>query len=245
MEEKIKEFLASQSIERLSIDDAIQQLEDKFGRAKVKEAALKMLQRKINLDFIPLYYDSSQTLYKFYDARLIFLPLLIQFLESLLPSDVAFTIGDGGCAAGLDVCFLASYFYNTDYDFVGYDYQRGMIERAKVRRKRLGLDNVRFYMSDHSKPRDDEIGSVDVLYTKSALDFDKNRTLDNITSRIVEVCQRVRAGGWYVSFGEIFEEELAITARLEGEDMHLVSAEKVTIAEEIKDTYFIVFQVQA
>ena len=49
---------------------------------------------------------------------------------------------DMGCASGLDACFIAEQFPQTNV--VGIDLSQGMIERAKERAKRRGIKNVEF-----------------------------------------------------------------------------------------------------
>ncbi|MBL7055270.1 methyltransferase domain-containing protein [Candidatus Woesearchaeota archaeon] len=198
MEKRIIKFLTRESIERLTLDQLNQKLDDNMDE---ESAQMLRMEREMGnkIDEKPQFYDLYQNLEPFYDLRIGFLTHMEKVFEQM-PKNRQLTIVDGGCATGLDTCFLA--LEHPEHILKGYDNQERSIDLAKERKKRLGLKNVKFYVGDHTSPKPEELDSVDILISKM-VSCDNGYSVQSTTKTIVHSSPRLKNPGLYVFAGDM------------------------------------------
>ncbi|MBI4894533.1 MAG: methyltransferase domain-containing protein [Candidatus Aenigmarchaeota archaeon] len=104
---------------------------------------------------------------RFYDIHFSQRKLLLESyamaetLNEFVRRDVSGRVADVSCGTGTILCYLA--LENPKLSFIGLDFSKGMIGYAKEKKKRLGIKNVDFVISENQKtPLPDE--SVDLVY---------------------------------------------------------------------------------
>ena len=144
-------------------------------------------------------YDIQQSRNSKYQYRLAFLERMVDFVDEK-SGNTELTIVEGGCATGIDLCFLAKHYADTQHSFRGYDFQDAMRILANARKKRLGLGNIEFYASSHSRPVRREKRQADILFTNSAHILEEESA--KITQRNIEgITYRLKSNGYYILAG--------------------------------------------
>jgi precorrin-6B methylase 2 len=194
MRERIIEFLEREGIEKSSQDQVDKKLAERFGEELAQGLRVLRSGRGVKVDEMPQFYDLYQCFEGFYDLRMSFL-LSIEEIIKQTQNKRQLTFSDGGCATGLDTCFLALEY--PCHRFRGYDNQEGSINLAEERRNKLGLENVQFYVGDHTSPTPEESCSADILISKMFSGDDEN-SLYSTAKWIKQSASRLKEGGLYV-----------------------------------------------
>lgn len=198
LEQGIKEYLKENGIEKLSPEKFETKLKERFHELKPDGNWVGFKLYYIDNPYIrelPEFYDIFMCNDEQFNRKLAFFKHLVQFVDAVPDTDTPINLMDSGCGSGDEVGFLAKRNEKRDHNYFGYDNQKGMIQLAEAKLKRLNLKNLRLYAGDHDSPERHEIASADILYNNGSVGLNYEGTHDENMERVKNILSRVKTGG--------------------------------------------------
>ncbi|MBT4540060.1 methyltransferase domain-containing protein [Candidatus Woesearchaeota archaeon] len=240
LEVRIKKYLAENDIKRMDHAQSRIALMDKAlvnPLLNILYLGMVFSQSQTNkIKLMKLLQNHSQTNHIFesdeisYDGRINALKFLSGFLDTQ-PKD-GLVVVDYGCGFGYNLCFLAQ---NSGNKFRGYDIESIKLMMARERASKYNNGNVEFHHGDYFNPKQIELESADILYTRSPLP-DTTLDVDTIKNFLDKIRVRTKKEGYLILEG---------ITRLDSShfpDGLLLKKEERTFPIERNDIYGYVFQ---
>ena len=172
----------------------------------------------------PKAYDISQGRSLIYDTRVEFLLWFNVFLANFRGIDVV----EGGCGTTLDSAYLAS---KHSHNFRAYDWNPRMINYSKKRMQ----PNLELYVSEHASPKENEIGSGDVVFERASLGMDIYEF--PYAFDVLGLRQRVKPGGYLIIGSGMHGEKEVLDGILGATRMKHVESKLLISIPEIDDGF--------
>lgn len=227
MQNKIIHFLAREKIVRLSEREVNQELAKRVGAEEARSLNRRRYGLGEEIDEMPQFYDLYQNFEGFYDIRAGFLMHMVKIIEGH-PNKTGLTIIDGGCATGLDACFLALEYPHNN--FRGYDNQEGSVALADKRKTKLGLKNIQFKVADHLAPTPEEVATADILISKMC-SCDEEGTVDSTARVILKSAPRLKKNGLYVFAACMAGNVTPLANRLDWSGFKFISTQRIASSQ--------------
>ncbi len=213
LREEMVRFLSGEGIESLDDDGFDERYEQLVDGLSGDERFMVFLNME---DKIPAFHDLYSSYNSLYDWRIIILNNMIDFIDKDLRHGEGKLICDGGMGTGLDISFLAKHYSGDDMKFFGYDNNESMVKYAEKKKKRLGLKNSEFYVSEHSSPGDFEMSKYDFMFINHIEVRDEDDP-EEISGLLLGGCERVRPGGVFMLTYDLEDHEEKVSEYLKSD----------------------------